>query len=147
MICRLREVILSLLLCPGEATSGVLFPVLDSPGISLKKFCRGRQMMIKGPEHIPYEERLKGWRREGWEAISSLFMNIESVGVKSVGLGSFQWWATVEARSRNWNTGCSILRQGIPSSLSECRSTGTGCPERLWSLLFWRDSLPRFLPV
>ena len=44
--------------------------------------------------------------------------------------------------STNWGTGSSIWTWGRTSSLWGWRSTGTGCPGRLWSLLLWRYSRP-----
>ena len=40
----------------------------------------------------------------------------------------------------NWGTGSSVWTWGRTSSLWGWRSTGTGCPGRLWSLLLWRYS-------
>ena len=50
---------------------------------------------------------------------------------------SFQWCAVIEqgAMAKNWKTGSST-QICIRTFLQwEWRSTGTGCPERLWSLL------------
>ena len=41
-----------------------------------------------------------------------------------------------------WSTGSSIWTWGRTSSLWGWRSTGTGCPGRLWSLLLWSYSRP-----
>jgi len=40
----------------------------------------------------------------------------------------------------NWKIRSSILTQGKASI--QWQSSGTGCPERLWSLLLWRHSKP-----
>ena len=42
----------------------------------------------------------------------------------------------------NWSTGSSVWTWGRTSSLWGWRSTGTGCPGRLWSLPLWRYSRP-----
>jgi len=42
----------------------------------------------------------------------------------------------------NWSTGSSVWTWGRTSSLWGWRSTGTGCPRRLWILLLWRYSRP-----
>ena len=42
----------------------------------------------------------------------------------------------------NWGTGSSVWTWVRTSSLWGWRSTGTGCPGRLWSLLLWRYSRP-----
>ena len=46
------------------------------------------------------------------------------------------------AMGTNWSTGSSVWTWGRTSSLWGRRSTGTGCPGRLWSLLLWRYSRP-----
>ena len=61
-----------------------------------------------------------------------------------MGPSSFQWCpATGQgAMGTNWGTGSSVWTWGRTSSLWGWRSTGTGCPRRLWSLLLWRYSRP-----
>ena len=68
-----------------------------------------------------------------------MLMNILRVGVRRIGPDFFQWWpATGQgAMGTNWS---SIWTRGRTSSLWGWHSTGTGCPERLWSLLLWRYS-------
>jgi len=63
-------------------------------------------------------------------------------GVKRMTPGSFQWCpvAGQEAICKNRNTGNSIWTWGKISLLWGWQSNGTGCPERLWSLLLWRYS-------
>ena len=57
-----------------------------------------------------------------------------------MGPGSFQWCPVTGqgAMGTNCNTGSSIWIWGRTSLLWGWQSTGTGCPERLWSLLLWR---------
>ena len=61
-----------------------------------------------------------------------------------MGPDSFQWCpATGQgATGTNWSRGSSIWTWGRTSSLWGWRSTGTGCPGRLWSLLLWRYLRP-----
>ena len=61
-----------------------------------------------------------------------------------MGPDSFQWCpVTGEGESdTNWSIGCSVWTWGRISSLWGWRSTGTGCPGRLWGLLLWRYSRP-----
>ena len=63
---------------------------------------------------------------------------------RKMGPNSFQWCpATGQgAMGTNWSTGSSVWTWGRASSLWGWRSTGTGCPGRLWSLLLWRYSRP-----
>jgi len=81
-----------------------------------------------------------GWRREGWEGISQMLKSIWRMGVKRMGPNSFQWCpATGQgAMGTNWSIGSSVWTWGRTSSPWGWRSTGTGCPGRLWSLLLWR---------
>ena len=55
--------------------------------------------------------------------------------------GSGQQWAQ-GAMGTKWSTGSSIWTWGRTSSLWGWKSTGTGCPGRLWILLLWRFSRP-----
>ena len=66
------------------------------------------------------------------------------VGVKRMGPDSFQWCpATGQgATGTDWSRGSSIWTGGRIFSLWGWRSTGTGCPGRLWNLLLWRNSRP-----
>ena len=84
------------------------------------------------------------WRREGWEGISSMPLNICRVGVRRKGSDSFQWCpATGQgATGTKWSKGSSSWTWGRTSSLWGWRSPGPGCPGRLWSLLLWRYSRP-----
>ena len=61
-----------------------------------------------------------------------------------MGPNSFQWCPVTGqgATGTNWSTGSSIWTWGRPASLWGWRSTGTGCPGRLWSLLLWRYARP-----
>ena len=68
--------------------------------------------------------------------------NILRVGVKRMRPDSFQWCPVTGqgAKGTNWCMGSSVSTQRRTSSLWGWRSTGTGCPEGLWILLFWRYS-------
>ena len=57
---------------------------------------------------------------------------------------SFQWCPLTGqgAIGTNWSTGSSVWTWGRTSSLWGWRSTGTGCPGRLFILLLWRYSRP-----
>ena len=70
--------------------------------------------------------------------------NTWRVGVRRMGLSSFQWCPVTGqgAMGTNGNTGSSIWTWGVTSSLWGWWRTGTGCPVRLWSLLLWRYSRP-----
>ena len=68
-------------------------------------------------------------------------INISRVGVKRMGPDSFQWCSATGQgpMGTNWSRGRSSWTWGRTSSLWGWRSTGTGCPEKLWILL-WRYS-------
>ena len=70
--------------------------------------------------------------------------NIWRVGVRRMGPSSFQWCPVTGqgVMGTNWGTWSSVWTWGGTSSLWGWRSTGTGCPGRLWSLLLWRYSRP-----
>ena len=72
-----------------------------------------------------------------------MLINISRVGARRMGPDSFQWCpATGEgAMSTNWSIGSSVWTWGR-TSLWGWRSTETGYPGRLWSLLLWRYSRP-----
>ena len=57
---------------------------------------------------------------------------------------SFQWCPETGqgVMGTNWSSGSSSWTGGRTSSLWGWWSTGTGCPEGLWSLLLWRYSRP-----
>jgi len=51
--------------------------------------------MMRGLEHLSYEERLRSWaclawRREGCEGTLEMLINISRVGVRRTGPDSFQ---------------------------------------------------------
>ena len=72
-----------------------------------------------------------------------MLINILWVSVKRMGPHSFQWCPVTgqAAVGTNWSIGSSIWTRERISSLLGWRSTGTGCPEGLWSLL-WRYQNP-----
>ena len=65
------------------------------------------------------------------------------MGIKWVGPASF-WWCSASqgAMGTNRNTRTSFWIWERTSLLWGCQSTGTGCPEMLWSLHLWRYSKP-----
>ena len=69
-------------------------------------------------------------------------INILRVSVNRMGPDSFQCCSVTGqgAMGTNLSTGCSVWTWGRTSLLQGWQSTGTGCPERLWILLFWRHS-------
>ena len=73
-----------------------------------------------------------------------MLVNIWRVGVKRMGPDSFQWCPATRqgATGTNWSIGSSTWTWGRTSFLWGWWSPGTGCPERLWSLLLWRYSRP-----
>jgi len=73
-----------------------------------------------------------------------MLINISRVGVRRMGPSSFQWCPVTGqgAMGTKWSIGSSIWTWGRTSSLWGWRSTGIGCPGRLWSLLLWRYSRP-----
>ena len=73
-----------------------------------------------------------------------MLTNTWRVGVKRMGPSSFQWCPVTGqgAMGTSWSIGSSVWTWGRISSLWGWRSTGTGCPGRLWSLLLWRCSRP-----
>jgi len=70
--------------------------------------------------------------------------NIWRVGVRRMGPDSFQWCPVTGqgAMGANRSIGSFVWTWGRTSSLWGWRSTGTGCPGRLWSLLLWRYLRP-----
>ena len=71
-----------------------------------------------------------------------MLINISRVGVRRMGPDFFQWCLVTGQGATNWSIGSSSCTWGRISLLRGWRSTGTGCPERLWSLLLWRYSKP-----
>ena len=73
-----------------------------------------------------------------------MILNILRVDVRKMGPDSFQWCPVTGqgAMGTNWSIGSSVWTWGRTSFLWGWRSTGIGCPGRLWSLLLWRYSRP-----
>ena len=70
--------------------------------------------------------------------------DIWRAGVRSMGPDSAQRCPArgQGATGTRWTIGSSLWTWGRTSSLWRWRSTGTGCPGELWSLLLWRYSRP-----
>ena len=51
-------------------------------------------------------------------------------------------WSLISPFCYKSSSSCSVWTWGRTSSFWGWRSTGTGCPGRLWSLLLWRVSIP-----
>jgi len=106
--------------------------------------------MIKGLEHLPCEEKLRklALRKEDWEGIWLMFINILSVGDKGTWPTFFQW-------SVGTGQGEMAINWSVGSSAPVCEgtswwgwwSTGRGCTERLWSLLICRYSRSVWMPT
>ena len=84
------------------------------------------------------------WRREDWDGILEMFVNIFRACVKRMGPDSFQWCPAtgLEATGTKWSIRGSIWTWGRTSLLWGWQITGTGCPGGLWSLLLRRYSKP-----
>ena len=108
--------------------------------------------MIKGLDHLLYDERLRdlGLFSLGKRSLRGDLITLYkwSLGIELMEMDSSKWWATEEqgATGRKWNTGGSIWTWGR-SLLLGWWSTGTGCPGRLWSVLLWTYSRPVWTPT
>ena len=82
------------------------------------------------------------WRREGSGGILSVYINTWRESAKKTEPGCFQWCPVTgeEAVGTNWNMRGFVLTSGNIFLLWGWPRTGTGCPERLWSLRPWRYS-------
>ena len=71
---------------------------------------------------------------------------LTSVFISLVFSATYFWsavfWPLFTEAFINWSIGSSVWTWGRISSLWGWRSTGPGCPGRLWSLLLWRYSRP-----
>ena len=69
-----------------------------------------------------------------------MLINIWRVGVRRMGTDPFQWCPVTGqgAMGTNWIIGSTVWTWGRTSLLWGWQSTGTGCPEGMWSLLLWR---------
>ena len=94
--------------------------------------------MIKGLEHLIYEEKLRGLglcslEKGKFTGISSTCRNTWREGAKRMEPGSFQWCPVTgpEATCTHWNTGDSLWTPGNTFLLWGWPSTCTGCSGRL----------------
>jgi len=105
--------------------------------------------MVQGLEHfISFMKKgwqtceCSTWRREDWERILSMIINIWCARVKWMRPETFQQCPETEqgAVCANWNTESSIWICGKTTLLWVLESSRTSCPERLLSLLCCRYS-------
>lgn len=90
---------------------------------------------------------LRRGRRRGEEGILKKYVSILGVVVKRIGPDPFQGCPATRQGTpvTNWNPWTSIWIWGKASLLWGWQSTGIGCPKRLWNLLLWRYSKPRWM--
>jgi len=79
----------------------------------------------------------------------SMRINTWGVGDRGIWPTPFQWFVGTGqgVMATKLSTGSSALTCERTSSRWGWRSTGTGCPGRLWSLLLWRYSRPIWTPT
>lgn len=139
------------LLCPGKATSGVLFPIL---GTQLKK---ARELlervpwratkMMRGLEYLQYKERLRGLgllkleKRRLREDLIDAYRYIMG-GSQVDGARLFSVVPNNRTRGNRHKHKLEHRKCHVNTRKKFFTLRVTGCPDKLWSFLLWRYSKP-----